>query len=204
MTKDPAFLFYPNDFLALTIGYTLEEKGQLIMLMASLHKLGHLDKARIIGILGREPSNQVFSLMREDNEGRYYLDWLDAEIARRAEFKGSKGKGYKKRSATRTENKDMKAYGEFNNVMLTDEEYAKLKDKLGDRLDKLIEDLDNYIAGNGKRYKSHYAVILRWAKKNTDNISSSAKEHGDSSYDVDDFFQAALERSERLYGITVE
>jgi len=55
-------------------------------------------------------------------------------------------------------------YGSFNNVSLTDEEYQKLKDKFKDYEDK-IENLSGYIASKGDKYKSHYATILNWARK---------------------------------------
>lgn len=57
-------------------------------------------------------------------------------------------------------------YGEFNNVSLTEEEYAKL-DK--SNLLTYIEKLSSYIASTGKRYKSHYATILNWSRKETKN-----------------------------------
>lgn len=54
-------------------------------------------------------------------------------------------------------------YGEFKNVKLTDDEYKKLKEK---NLLPYIEKLSSYIASKGKRYKSHYATILTWSRKN--------------------------------------
>lgn len=53
-------------------------------------------------------------------------------------------------------------YGEFKNVKLTDEEYQKLKDK---NLLPYIETLSSYMASKGKKYKSHYATILNWSRK---------------------------------------
>ena len=53
-------------------------------------------------------------------------------------------------------------YGEFKNVKLSDEEYQKLKDK---NLLDYIERLSSYIASKGKKYKSHYATILNWSRK---------------------------------------
>lgn len=53
-------------------------------------------------------------------------------------------------------------YGEFNNVKLTDDEYNKLKEQ---NLLPYIEKLSSYIASKGKRYKSHYATILNWSRK---------------------------------------
>lgn len=53
-------------------------------------------------------------------------------------------------------------YGEFNNVLLTKEEYAKLEKS---NLLTYIERLSSYIASTGKKYKSHYATILNWNRK---------------------------------------
>ena len=53
-------------------------------------------------------------------------------------------------------------YGEFKNVKLSNEEYKKLEDK---NLLPYIEKLSSYIASKGKRYKSHYATILNWSRK---------------------------------------
>lgn len=59
-----------------------------------------------------------------------------------------------------------KAYGEFENVMLTEEEFAKLEERLGteDR-DGLIEELSCYLCNHPKKYKDHYATLLSWARK---------------------------------------
>lgn len=62
-------------------------------------------------------------------------------------------------------------FGEFENVLLTAEEFDKLKMRLGDNCNSYIERLSNYIASKGKRYKSHYATILNWvAKENQNNV----------------------------------
>ena len=53
-------------------------------------------------------------------------------------------------------------YGECANVLLTEEEYQKVKDQ---GLSYLIDELSLYIAGSGKKYKSHYAVIRQWANR---------------------------------------
>lgn len=55
-------------------------------------------------------------------------------------------------------------YGEYGNVLLTDEELQKLKDTFYD-WEERIERLSGYIASTGKKYKSHYATIRNWAKK---------------------------------------
>ena len=56
-------------------------------------------------------------------------------------------------------------YGEFKNVLLTDNELTELKTRFpaGDA-EKKIENLSQYIASHGKKYHSHYATILNWAR----------------------------------------
>ena len=55
-------------------------------------------------------------------------------------------------------------YGEYNNVLLTDEELVKLKEKIPNWQD-FIERLSSYIASTGKRYKSHYVTMLNWYRR---------------------------------------
>lgn len=61
------------------------------------------------------------------------------------------------------------AYGEFENVLLSEQELNKLKTRFGEDANKYIERLSNYVASSGKRYKSHYATILTWAEKDKQN-----------------------------------
>ena len=60
-------------------------------------------------------------------------------------------------------------YGTFENVLLTDDEYEKLKDRFNDYEEK-IERLSSYIASKGAKYKSHYATILNWARQDDKEI----------------------------------
>lgn len=57
-------------------------------------------------------------------------------------------------------------HGEFGNVLLTDDEFGKLSEKLPNVWD-LITELDQYIESQGKtkKYKSHYATLLNWSRR---------------------------------------
>ena len=55
-------------------------------------------------------------------------------------------------------------YGEYNNVLLTDAELEKLEAEYPD-YEERIERLSSYVASTGKSYKSHYATIRNWARK---------------------------------------
>ena len=57
-------------------------------------------------------------------------------------------------------------YGEFKNVKLTKEEYHKLEQA---NLLPYIEKLSSYMASKNKKYKSHYATILNWSRKDKAN-----------------------------------
>ena len=58
-------------------------------------------------------------------------------------------------------------YGEYKNVLLTDEELQKLKTEYSD-YEERIERLSSYVASTGKSYKSHYATIRNWARKDAE------------------------------------
>ena len=76
---------------------------------------------------------------------------------------------------------DKHTHGEFSNVLLTDDEYQKLTDK---GLLPYIERLSSYIASTGKRYKSHYATILNWSRK--DEKAPKGKLKSKPTYDIND------------------
>lgn len=67
-------------------------------------------------------------------------------------------------------------YGEFNNVSLTDDELEKLKEKFPYDWEKKIENLSSYLAQFNKKYKSHYATILNWSRKDS-NVQSVQNVH---------------------------
>ena len=56
-------------------------------------------------------------------------------------------------------------YGEYQNVLLTDDEYNKLKQKFNDNVTNVIKELDEGIELHGYKYKSHYLAILKWQEK---------------------------------------
>ena len=63
--------------------------------------------------------------------------------------------------------KQKKCYGEYNNVLLTDEDIEKLKSKFPDWKAR-IEDLSCYMESKGKKYKNHRATIEHWARMESD------------------------------------
>lgn len=73
-------------------------------------------------------------------------------------------------------------HGEYNNVLLTDEEFKKLAAEFPD-LPQRIDNLSGYIASTGKAYKSHYATIRNWARKEKEAGEPVIKENGFANFD---------------------
>ena len=55
-------------------------------------------------------------------------------------------------------------YGEHKNVLLTDEEYQKLKDRFPTDYEEKINTLSEGLALKGYKYKSHYLAVIKWAQ----------------------------------------
>ncbi len=61
--------------------------------------------------------------------------------------------------------KNIKKFGEYENVKLDDEQYEKLLNEFPNDYEKRIQSLDGYIQSTGKKYKDHLATIRNWARK---------------------------------------
>ena len=69
-------------------------------------------------------------------------------------------------AAKRPARADKAKFGEFENVLLDGREHGKLVDSLGDTgASEYIERLSVYLAQTGRCYKSHYAAILNWWRR---------------------------------------
>ena len=62
------------------------------------------------------------------------------------------------------ESKAPAAYGRYENVFLTDTEYAELLRDFPGKLDRLISELSSYMESTGRSYQNHAATIRRWAE----------------------------------------
>lgn len=56
-------------------------------------------------------------------------------------------------------------YGEYDNVLLSDEELDKLKKDFPTDYQERIDRLSEYVASTGKTYKNYLATIRAWARK---------------------------------------
>lgn len=83
-------------------------------------------------------------------------------------------------------------YGEYQNVLLSDEDLEKLKKEFLDWSDR-IERLSAYMASTGKSYKNHLATIRNWARRDSRTPTADVKPTGRASYDLTEFERAVAQ-----------
>lgn len=118
---------------------------------------------------------------KNDNKTKSKSLSADATTREDVEFKSDSGDAGNLESATSadtlpTVNEETKKHphGEFNNVMLTTDEYAKWI-MSGEDADALLEELSSYLASSGKKYKNHYATLLNWRRRKSKEKKDAPK-----------------------------
>ena len=84
-------------------------------------------------------------------------------------------------------------FGSFGNVYLTEEQHADLIKRYGERAEDLIENFSLKLKSKGYQYADHHAAILLWAVTDSKAPKPVPPKQA-QSFDVDDFFEAAIER----------
>jgi uncharacterized protein YdaU (DUF1376 family) len=91
--KDPAFLFYPNDYIGGTMGMTFEQKGAYIELLMTQFNRGHMTTHMIGQVLG-QGNGQIWDMIKDkfiqDDEGKFYNVRLEIEQNKRKQFTDSR------------------------------------------------------------------------------------------------------------------
>ena len=89
MAKDPAFLFYPNDYIGGTMGMTFEEKGAYIELLMLQFNRGHMTKHMIGQTVGQIWDN-ISDKFSVDSNGLYFNERLESEQNKRKSYSESR------------------------------------------------------------------------------------------------------------------
>ena len=91
--KDPAFLFYPNDWLGGTMGMSFEQKGAYIELLMTQFSRGHMTSHMIGQVLGQS-SDKIWEAIQDkfiqDEKGLYYNERLEQEQVKRKAYTNSR------------------------------------------------------------------------------------------------------------------
>lgn len=90
--KDPAFLFYPNDYIGGTLGMSFEQKGAYIELLMTQFNRGHMTYHMIGQVLGQsfELWETLLDKFKTDTDGRFYNDRLEIEQNKRKHYSDSR------------------------------------------------------------------------------------------------------------------
>lgn len=76
-------------------------------------------------------------------------------------------------------------HGEYQNVLLSDDDLEKLKAEFPADWDQRIQRLSEYMASSGKSYKNHLATIRNWARRDKPAAKAAG---GEDLTDLDKYF----------------
>ena len=97
------------------------------------------------------------------------------------EGKEKRAEETKKAKKSKKTQKERHRYGEYKNVLLTDDDFEKLKAEFLDDYEQRIESLSEYMESSGKSYKNHLATMRAWSRKDKPQKADKA------SYDIKKF-----------------
>lgn len=137
---------------------------------------------------------EEFKLLTLDSENNYHLTGLsknenDPQISWQPNGNQMATEDRLDKDSKDKNSKDIRhKHGQYDNVLLTDEELEKLKAEFPNDYEQRIERVSEYCASTGKSYKNYLATIRNWARKDkpqendlptyvpTKNIMSKAEE----------------------------
>lgn len=97
--------------------------------------------------------------------------------------KWNEGKEKRSKKAKKPK-KERHRYGEYKNVLLTDEDFEKLKAEFPSDYEQRIESLSEYIESSGKSYKNHLATMRAWSRRDKPKKAKTGIYSSDASYDI--------------------
>lgn len=142
MAKDPATLWYWNDWMGGTLTMSRHEKGAYMDLLTAQFNSGHLTETQIRRLLGND-QGLWGTVLREkfvvDGNGSYYNQRLEDEINKRKSYVESRGKNGSK--GGRPKKPYAKPY---------EKPYAKPTDNLLENVNEIVNELTEGGAGEGR------------------------------------------------------
>lgn len=95
MAKDPAFLFFPGDWLGGTMTLTRYHKGAYMDLLMAQFSVGHMTTQEIRHVLGDKDFEEIWEPVlrkkfKKDKDGLFYNQKLENEIIKRRNFTQSR------------------------------------------------------------------------------------------------------------------
>lgn len=162
--KDPAFLFYSNDFLSGTMLMTDEETGQYIKLLCLQHQKGHLKEKDMLNIC-KSYNEEIFSKFKKDKDENYYNERLEYEVNKRKAYSESRRNNRRKKE---TYEKDMK------NICNSYEEHME-NENVNENINKNINKNNSKRGSKGKKEeeKIHFAEFVSMTNAEHEKLVST-------------------------------
>lgn len=89
-------------------------------------------------------------------------------------------------------------YGDYQKVLLTDNEYLKLVNGYGEeKTKKAIKYLDEYIEMKGYKAKSHYLCIIKWVFDAVNEREKKRQPLNKKAQELDDFYRMTAEWAQK-------
>lgn len=152
MGKDPATLWYWNDWMGGTMTMSRQEKGAYMDLLTAQFNSGHLTETQIRKLLGND-QGLWGTVLREkfvvDSNGSYYNQRLEDEINKRKAFVVSRGQNGSKGGRPK------KPYGKPS-----DKPYAKPTDNLLENENEIVNELLDGGMGEDSASFNHFVISM--------------------------------------------
>jgi uncharacterized protein YdaU (DUF1376 family) len=133
MAKDPAFLFYPNDFTTGTQFFTDEQVGVYIRILCAIHQHGHLSNSQMRslchGITNADAVAEIWNKFKIDDSGKFYNERLDNEIDKRKKHSEKQRENARMRWHSHGNAKAMPLENENENVIINKIKEKKFKEE---------------------------------------------------------------------------
>jgi uncharacterized protein YdaU (DUF1376 family) len=106
MAKDPAFLFFPGDWLGGTMTMTRHHKGAYMDLLMAQFNCGHMVLQQIEIVLGPDFETLWETILKfkfiPDSDGKFYNEKLEYEINKRHKFTNSRQNNLKSNKSNKS------------------------------------------------------------------------------------------------------
>jgi uncharacterized protein YdaU (DUF1376 family) len=161
MAKDPAFLFYPNDWIGGTMGMTFEEKGAYMELLMMQFNRGHMTKhmmAHTVGLI----LAKILDKFEIDDKGLYFNRRLEEEKDKRKSFVLSRVKNKKGNNQFTKKEGHMTSHMEDVNIII---DYTTISNFYKTALSKfLIETFKENKAEKYSEIKTFEMIVVEMNK----------------------------------------
>ena len=194
------YIPYNVKMLATITGHNVDIVEKAIKVFQALHLIEILDNGTIfmldmqkmIGSISSEGIRKAKYRERINNEKEQSvtIEGQSPDILSYSYYNSKSISNYNinKDGVVGEEKKLKHKYGEYNKVLLTDEELEKLNTEFGEeKTQKAITYLDEYIEMKGAKYKSHYLAMRKWvfnAVEEKEQKSAKTNDKGKSMWET--------------------